>query len=200
MNLIDKAVYREDGVFRQSGVQIVRYADDFVLMGASIAQQVEARLEQLLERMGLQLNRTKTRKVDAREESFSFLGFTFRYDHDLHGRSGKYLNIYPAAKSEKKLRERIHEYLHHHGHLPAEKVAEGLNAILCGWLNYFIIDKVSYTNKCRRGLRWFLMNSLNQFYQRKSQRRSSLHGQQAYELLINRYGMIDVLSYKASAH
>jgi hypothetical protein len=40
------------------------------------------------------------------------------------------------------------------------------------------------------------MESLNRFYHRKSQRRSSLHGQQAYELLINRYGMIDVLKYK----
>ncbi len=181
-------------------MKIVRYADDFVLMGQHIVRQAEDRLENLLERMGLQLNRTKTRKVDAREESFNFLGFTFRYDRDLHGRPRKYLNIFPAAKSEKKLREHIHVYLHSHGHYPAGKVAEGLNSILRGWLNYFTIEGVSYTSKCRRGLRWYLMNSLNRFYNRKGQRRSSLHGQQAYELLINRYGMIDVLKYQASTH
>jgi RNA-directed DNA polymerase len=75
--------------------------------------------------MGLQLNRNRTRKVDAREEPFNFPGFIFRYDRDLRGRPWNYLNIFPAAKSEKKLRERIHIYLHSHGHYPDGKVAEG---------------------------------------------------------------------------
>ena len=36
--------------------------------------------------MGLSLNEAKTRKIDARTESFNFLGFTIRYDKDIKGR------------------------------------------------------------------------------------------------------------------
>jgi retron-type reverse transcriptase len=47
MNLIGRAAYRQDGVFGQTGVKIVRYADDFVLMGQRIIQQAEDRLDNL---------------------------------------------------------------------------------------------------------------------------------------------------------
>ena len=32
MNLVDRAVNREGGIFRYYGIAIVRYADDFILM------------------------------------------------------------------------------------------------------------------------------------------------------------------------
>jgi hypothetical protein len=35
--------------------------------------------------MGLSLNETKTRQINARNESFNFLGFTIRYDNDIKG-------------------------------------------------------------------------------------------------------------------
>lgn len=198
MNLLDQAVSRQDGLFHRSGIRIVRYADDFVLMGEKISEHAEIRLRDLLSRMGLSINESKTRKVNAVEEGFNFLGFTFRYDRDLQGRGWKYLNIHPGKKSEQNVRDHINDYLHRGGHYPAVKVAEGLNMILRGWLNYFTIEKVSYTGKSRRGLRWYLINRLNQYYNRKSQRRSSLYGQQAYDLLIHQYGLIDVVKYKMS--
>ena len=37
--------------------------------------------------MGLSLNESKTRQIDARKESFNFLGFTIRYDKDIKGRN-----------------------------------------------------------------------------------------------------------------
>jgi RNA-directed DNA polymerase len=51
-------------------------------------------LKSLLTRMGLSLNDTKTRQIDASKESFSFLGFTIRYDRDIYGSSSQYW-IYP---------------------------------------------------------------------------------------------------------
>jgi hypothetical protein len=145
--------------------------------------------------MGLTLNETKTSKVTSRDIPFNFLGFTICYYKDLKGRSHKYLNIHPSKKSEQKLRKKIKDYLHGHGQQKASQIAKALNLILQGWLNYYTIPQVSYTGQSRRKLRRCLADSLHRYYNRKSQRRSSLYGHQAYDLLIHSYGMIDVLKY-----
>lgn len=191
MHLIDRIVKNSNSVFQQAGIKIVRYADDFILMGKKITQEATGKLRELLSRMDLVLNETKTHQVQAREEPFNFLGFTIRYDDDLKGRNKKYWNIIPAAKSEKKVRENISAYLKSGGHYAPQRVAGGLNAILRGWLNYFDIPEVSYAAMSKRRLRYYLMNKLHRYYNRKSQRRSRLYGSQAYEVLVRKYGLIE---------
>jgi RNA-directed DNA polymerase len=39
MNLIDRAVCRIGGIFQQAGIRIIRYADDFVLLGKTIPKE-----------------------------------------------------------------------------------------------------------------------------------------------------------------
>jgi group II intron reverse transcriptase/maturase len=182
MNLIDKAVNRENGKFKPCGIKIVRYADDFILMGREIGERATDCLKELLARMGLQLNESKTKRLNAQTESFDFLGFTFRYDKDLHGRPQRYLNIHPSKKSERRLRTKIHEYLHTHGHMNARTVAEELSLKLRGWLNYFDLKGCSYTRTARRRLRWYLNWEMTRYYNRKSQRKSSLYRRQAYDI------------------
>ena len=111
MHLVDRIVNNSNSLFQQAGIKIVRYADDFILMGKKITQEATDKLRELLSRMDLVLNETKTHQVQASEEPFNFLGFTIRYDDDLKGRNKKYWNIMPAAKSEKKVREKIKAYL-----------------------------------------------------------------------------------------
>ena len=191
MHLVDRIVNNTKSLFQQAGIKIVRYADDFILMGKEITQEATGKLRELLARMDLVLNETKTHQVKAREEPFSFLGFTIRYDKDMRGREKKYWNIIPAAKSEKKVREKIRAYLQTGGHYAPQKVAVGLNAILRGWLNYFDIPEVSYPAMSKRRLRYYLINKLYRYYNRKSQRRSRLYGSQAYEVLVRKYGLIE---------
>ena len=81
--------------------------------------------------------KAKPGKIDARTESFNFLGFTIRYDKDIKGRNIRYWNIMPSKKSEQKIRDKVKEYLRTHGHYKAQDVANGLNSIMRGWLNYF---------------------------------------------------------------
>ena len=50
--------------------RLVRYADDGVIVGAGDVEAPMAALRQVLGRLDLYLNQTKTRGVDAREESF----------------------------------------------------------------------------------------------------------------------------------
>ena len=117
MNLVDRAVKREGGPFQRNGVMIVRYADDFILMGRRMPKEVIDYLKGMLARMKLSLNEEKTRIVNAREVGFDFLGFTIEYAEDLYGRGHKYLRIAPSAKSEKKLRETIGDYIVRNRHL-----------------------------------------------------------------------------------
>lgn len=198
MHLVDKIVNNTKDIFHQSGIRIVRYADDFVLLGEKITEQAMKRLRSILTRMGLKLNEQKTRQVQAKDIAFNFLGFTIRYDKSIYGANKRYWNIIPSVKSENKIREKLREYLKRHGHYKPSQVAEGLNTIMRGWLNYFDIPKISYPAMIKRDLRYYLMESLNRYYNRKSQRRSRLYGTQAFELLVYKYGLIDPTKYKVN--
>jgi len=194
-HLIDRIVNNTRSLFSKHGVRIVRYADDFVLMGEKLPVELIDKLKSLLHRMGLTLNETKTRQIDARSDSFNFLGFTIRYDEDRHGRRTRYWNIIPSKKSEQRVRDKVKEYLSTHGHCNPHDMVAGLNMILRGWLNYFAIKGVSYPIWSKRRLRYYLSGRLVRYYRRKSQRKSRLFGQNAFEVLTTRYGLIDPTKY-----
>jgi RNA-directed DNA polymerase len=195
MHLVDRIVNDTRKLFYQAGIKIVRYADDFVLMGKSITQEADDKLREILGRMGLKLNESKTRKVQAKKTAFNFLGFTVRYDRDIYGQNKGYWNIIPSCKSGKKIREKVHDFLGKSGHLAPRLVTHGLNALIRGWLNYYDIPGVSYPAMGKRMLRHYLYERLNRYYNRKSQRRSRLYGQQAFEKLVHKYGLIDPTKY-----
>lgn len=197
LHLIDRAVNKASGIFRKYGVEIVRYADDFVLMGNKIPEEVIKYLKGLLNRMKLKINEEKSRMLNGYNEAFNFLGFTFRYSNGIYKRNRKYWNITPSEKSQKKLRENIRDYLRNNGHKPPEKIARELNAIMRGWINYFSIEKISYPAVAKRKLRYYLYMKLNRFYKRKSQRKCKLYSKGALDYLIERYGLIDVSRYNS---
>jgi group II intron reverse transcriptase/maturase len=194
-HLVDRIVNNPRSLFAKYGIQIVRYADDFVLMGKTLPTEITEKLKSLLNRMGLTINETKTRQIDARKESFDFLGFAIRYDYDTKGNKDKYWNIIPSKKSEQKIRDKVKEYLNSHGHSNTKIVVTGLNTIMRGWLNYFEIKGVSYPSKSKRKLQDYLYNCVSRYYNRKSQRKCRLYGHNAFEILITRFGLIDPTKY-----
>jgi RNA-directed DNA polymerase len=195
LHLLDRIVNNPLSLFWKEGIKIVRYADDFVLMGKTLSEKSISKLKTLIDRMGLSINETKTRKIEARTESFNFLGFTVRYYKDLHGRNTKYWNIIPSKKSEQRIRDKIKEYLKSHGHCKAQDVANGLNTIIRGWLNYFVIKGISYPAMSNRKLRYYLFERLTRYYMRKSQRKCRLYGHNAFEVLVSKFGLIDPTKY-----
>jgi RNA-directed DNA polymerase len=194
-HLIDRIVNNTKSLFGKYGVKIVRYADDFVLMGKTLPVVIIEKLKDLLQRMGLTINETKTRQIDARKESFNFLGFTIRYDFDVKGRKTKYWNIIPSKKSEQKIRDKVEKFLKTHGHYKAQDVVTGLNPILRGWLNYYEIKGVSYPAMSKRRLRFYLSNRFFRYFRRKSQRKCRLYGHNAFEVLSTKFGLIDPSKY-----
>lgn len=192
MHLLDRIVNSPNSLFGKAGIKIIRYADDFILMGKELSEEVLSELESILDRMGLSLNEQKTHKLDARDESFDFLGFTVRFDKDIYGRPIKYWNVIPSKKSEAKLREKVRVFLRTHGHSRPEVVVDGLNSLTRGWMNYFDITQVSYPSDSYRRLRYYLTNKIDKYYRRKSQRRCKrLYGRDAFKKLVQNYGLID---------
>jgi RNA-directed DNA polymerase len=192
MNLIDKIVGNPQGYHAKKGIRMTRYADDFILMGRHIGQEAILRLHHYLERMGLTINAEKSKQVDARRESFDFLGFTIRHDRSIFDESKRFWNIVPKPRSQKKIRQKINATLKAIGHYPPERVVEELNPIIRGWVNYYRIPGVSYTQVATKRLDDYLRSRIERYYRRKSQRRSRLHGDQAYQMLIHEYGLVTV--------
>ena len=103
----------------------------------------------MLDRLDLTLNESKTHIVDARQESFNFLGFEIRMSKSW--KTGKcYTHICPAAKSLAKIKERITQMTgRERTPIPLENIVGSMNATLRGWTNYFhyknsskVLDKV----------------------------------------------------------
>lgn len=190
MNLIDKIVANPHGYYARRGIRMIRYADDFILMGRHIQQEAIHRLHHYLERMELTINAEKSKQVNARRESFDFLGFTIRYDRSILKQTGRFWNIIPKTRSQKKVRQKVNARLKTIGHFPPEQVARELNPIIRGWINYYRIPGVSYTQVATKRLNDYLRSRVERYYRRKSQRGSRLHGDQAYQLLTQKYGLV----------
>ena len=117
--------------------RIVRYADDFVVLCAGAVDAPLAAVRHVLERLDLTLNETKTRIVDARQESFNFLGFAIRVSKSWS--TGKsYPHVCPAPKSLVKIKERMKQQTDRRlTSVPLGDVVRNMNASLRGWVGYF---------------------------------------------------------------
>ncbi|MCK4983324.1 MAG: group II intron reverse transcriptase/maturase [Victivallaceae bacterium] len=195
LHLLDKLINNVKRIFVHAGVVIVRYADDYVLMGKKITASMMSVMMSLLNRMGLRINEEKSKFINAEKEPLHFLGFTIRYDNDIKGRYWKYWNVFPAEKSQKKIREKIKNVLKKKGHYSPFKISKTLNSITRGWINNFNIPKVSYTALARRKLRYYLIDRLHRYFKRKSQRKCKLYGDNAFQKLVEYYGLIDPRYY-----
>jgi group II intron reverse transcriptase/maturase len=191
MNLLDRIVNNPQGYFQRQGINMIRYADDFILMGKHIATESIDKVHHYLDRMGLTINNEKSKLINARLEPFDFLGFRFQYKWSIIYHNSKYWNIEPRPKSRQRLRQKINTKLKQIGHYPAPEVVKELNPIIRGWINYYRIEKVSHTQMSLKELKDYLRERLFRYYNRKSQRRSRLYRQQAFEKLVKEYGLID---------
>jgi len=123
-----------DHLMVRSGMEMVRYADDFVVMCRSEAEarQALATIQLWVEEAGLQLHPTKTRVVNAAEAGgFDFLGY--HYERYRNG-SGK---KWPRKKSMLKLRQTIREKTGRLRSDNLETIIAEINPTLKGWYAYF---------------------------------------------------------------
>ena len=128
--------WRQQGKGSEFRAVVVAYEDDFVILSRGKAVEALEWSERVLTRIGLTLNPAKTTLVQAKTESFDFLGYTFgphRFRKDGHW----YLGASPSSKSVKRLKGKLRELLRPSNVGTWDEVRDRLNRTLRGWTNYF---------------------------------------------------------------
>jgi RNA-directed DNA polymerase len=124
-----------DWQMAKGGFEMVRYADDFIVLCSSQQQAQEAleRVRRWVEENGLSLHPVKTRLVDASQAGgFDFLGYHFE-------RGMKW----PRKKSMDKLKDTIREKTRRTDGRSLKAICEDLNRTLRGWFGYFKHSKAN---------------------------------------------------------
>jgi RNA-directed DNA polymerase len=117
-----------DHLMAAHGLEMVRYADDFVILCRS-RQEAEGALalvQAWVAENGLTLHPTKTRIVEASTEAFDFLGYRFDRDKRL-----------VRPKSLEKLKEAVRAKTRRTDGRSLKVIVEDLNRTLRGWFGYF---------------------------------------------------------------
>ncbi|MGK3274408.1 group II intron reverse transcriptase/maturase [Comamonas kerstersii] len=112
-------------------VNVIRYADDFVVTGSSrelLESEIRPWIEAFLAQRGLRLSLEKT-KVVYMDEGFDFLGWNFRKY------KGKLL-IKPSKKNVKAFYSKVRGILKTHISVKQEDLIAKLNPVLRGWAQY----------------------------------------------------------------
>jgi RNA-directed DNA polymerase len=171
LHWFEKAFHGQDGPANWAKAKLVRYADDFVILARYQSQRLIGWVESQLEgRFRLTINRQKTRVVNLATPgaSLDFLGYTFRYDRDLHGRESRYLNVFPSKKALGRARDKLRELTSSRRcFMPITDMIGEINRWSHGWANYF---SHGYPQMAFRRLNWFLIQQLTKHLQRRSQR------------------------------
>jgi RNA-directed DNA polymerase len=118
-----------DHLMAGRGWEMVRYADDFIVLCESReqAELVMENVRQWTDKAGLTLHPAKTRIVNANERGgFDFLGYHFE-------RGMKW----PREKSIAKLKEAIRQKTPRKRDSSMEQIVYEINPILRGWMRYF---------------------------------------------------------------
>jgi RNA-directed DNA polymerase len=118
-----------DHLLAASGIEMVRYADDFVLLCRSEneAQQAMALVQQWTMTVGLTLHPAKTRIVDATQRGgFDFLGYHFERGYK-----------WPRRKSMQKFKETIRAKTKRNNGQSLQVIIANVNRSAQGWFGYF---------------------------------------------------------------
>jgi RNA-directed DNA polymerase len=115
---------------------VINYADDFVILSRGHAAEALAWTDRVMTRLGLTLNRTKTRLCDARQERFDFLGYNFG-PHCFRQTGRWFIGASPSKKSVQRLKQKVAAILVPGNMRPWEEVRDTLIRLVRGWCGYF---------------------------------------------------------------
>ena len=171
--------------------ELIRYADDFLILTDKPEPELIKFVEEKLENwMGLRINREKTsqKNLVKQGERLDFLGYSFRYDKDLYGRTKKYLNIFPSPKSLKRERAELrHRTDKRQCFKPVPQLIKELNRHLNGWANYY---NYGYPRKAFRDINNYMLERLVKHLKRRSQRAYQKPKDKSYYEHLHELGLI----------
>jgi group II intron reverse transcriptase/maturase len=181
------AAWEEKGYTERSGpnVQLVRYADDLVLLTNKDAKWAMDRLQELLGQLELELNEEKSRVVDAEKETFDFLGFTYR--RVTNPKTGKRAALfYPSKKSQKRLREKVKNILGSSYPVTLDEYVLRTNRVVRGWVNYY---RIGNANRVFHDIRYYVEVKMRRVLQHKAGRHGCGWKRYDHSYLYERLGL-----------
>ena len=125
-----------DHQMAEAGFEMVRYADDLVILcrDAAAAEAALARVRSWSAEAGLTLHPSKTRIVDLNgPEGFDFLGYHFQRDRRRDGR----FHRWPREKSIQKLKDTLRVKTPRVSGRSLRAIIASVNRTLRGWFEYF---------------------------------------------------------------
>ncbi len=160
-----------DWKMRELGFEMVRYADDFMVLCSSAeeARRALGEIEKWTAEAQLVLHPEKTRVEDMSVPGahFDFLGYRFNRTKKK-GRLGRFV----SDKSKKKLRESIKPFTKRANGRSMEELVDRLNPKLRGWFEYF---KHSDPNSLRNMDQW-IRQRLRGILKKRCKRRGRAKG------------------------
>ena len=181
-----------DLLMQQSGREMVRYADDFVVLchSRAEAEEVLRAIEQWMSAAGLQLHPEKTRLVDLNEAKagFDFLGYHFR-------RGGK---RWPRKKSVQKLKEKLRSKTHRNNGQSVRAIITDVNLSTRGWYEYFRHSIVTGFCDIDRWIRGRLRSILRKRQGRRGRGRGNDHHRWP-DLYFARHGLFSLHAARLAA-
>jgi len=180
-----------DKLMSESGIEMVRYADDMVILCAS-QEEADAALGKVKSWMAeneLTLHPEKTRTVDMNqaESHFDFLGYRFQ-----QSRKGKLLRLV-RPKSRNKLRDAIRAQTRRTNGRSMAKVIAGVSRTLKGWYAYF---KQVHPNVMKETDSWVRMR-LRTILRKRAKRRGRSRGRENIQWgnhYFNEHGLFSLLA------
>ena len=147
----------------EAGYEVVRYADDFVVLcrNEEECRAAKTKAETVLQGMGLEMHPEKSRVVDSRRERFQFLGYEFWPG----GRE-------PRKPSLHKLRDGIRAKTPRSSGRSIRETILDLNRTLRGWYGYF---RHSFWNVLQ-GVDGFVRRRLRSILRKFNKRRGTSKG------------------------
>ncbi len=144
---LEAAVYASVGMTKhartKTQLNVVRYADDFVVTGISkevLESKVLPAVRQFMADRGLELSEEKTRITNI-AQGFDFLG------QNVRKYAGKLL-VKPATKSIKSLLAKVREIIKGNASVTQEALIQKLNPVIRGWAMYHrhVVAKASFSS------------------------------------------------------
>jgi len=124
------------------GAKIVNFADDFVICCRGTAEEAMRVMRDMMDRLKLTVNETKTKLCRVPDESFEFLGYTIgRCYSPKTGRA--FIGTRPSKKKVNRLCREISEMTSGQRSKGVKEQVAAINRKMNGWSNYFRLGQVS---------------------------------------------------------
>jgi RNA-directed DNA polymerase len=179
-----------DHLMQDAGYEMVRYADDFVVLCRSQAEaeQALALIRSWMEQAELTLHPEKTRIVNAQEgEGFDFLGYHFE-----HGQR------WPSKRSKNKFKDAIRRKTKRTNGQSLLAIVEELNPLLRGWFEYFKHSNKFALKRLDEWIRMRLRSILRKRIHLKGRGRGADH-QRWPNTFFAKHGLFSLLAAHAEA-